>query len=134
MLLAGKEFHSTMVRGKKLYFRVLVLQWYGMYDRFCERVVGHWPRGEVVLRGYDYKVIQHFVEHWHCFARLAIFRLCSMVCHSNLSSISVTLLVLWYHFENWCFYVAVRLCVGLTHTGRTLCAWPWAWGCTATHS
>ena len=29
-ILIGNEFHVVIVRGKKLYFRVFVLHWYGM--------------------------------------------------------------------------------------------------------
>ena len=60
--------------GRNYNFRVLVLHWYGMYMIGC---VSMWwvlakpkpkkararPRGEVVLRGYDYTVIRHFVEY-----------------------------------------------------------------------
>ena len=39
-----------------------------------------------------------------------------MVCHSDLSSISVTLLVLWYHFENFGVFMLLSGCAWVPRT------------------
>ena len=37
--LAGKEFHTGTVLGKKLYISVLVLEWFWMYSLECADLV-----------------------------------------------------------------------------------------------
>ena len=39
-ICCGREFHSIIVLGKKLYLNVFVLQQYGLHPILCERVVG----------------------------------------------------------------------------------------------
>ena len=125
--------------GRNYNFRVLVLHWYGMYMIGC---VSMWwvlakpkpkkararPRGEVVLRGYDYTVIRHFVEY------------CEACYFSSLFDTS-TLLVLCASYV--CTQLgdyrstAVRCAVGTAHhlpvpiISRTWAwsswSWHWAW-------